>query len=676
MARTILLAAILSTFALIAETPAQGQGTAPVQPARSQGLKVTYAPLEADKKTKEGTHSYRARLLSLAVERGETPTPMLSPGMFEATFAGVLELQVRDRFHFQVEGRGSFTLSINGEKALSGSLRGKPIATTEPVRLKKGDNQVELRFESGVGGDGQLRVSWSGPEFAFEPIAPEQWSWQDDDKDIAAGALLRRGHQLFTEGRCVQCHRTEEAQGAYARGVTSDMGPDLRSVGARLHPAFLAEWVRDPKKVRPDASMPRFRLEKDSEYDDLAAWLATLGKPLEETPSTAEQRERGALRFLELGCIACHVPPGQKVAAENLHGRLALDFVPRKWRPSALQQFLQQPTRDHPSTRMPDFRLELDDAKALTAYLSHGAVIEPFDKGDADNGRRLAQRHGCDRCHSLELPDAGRRFQELRGLHQEHGCLAAEEKAPDFGFADSDRAAVRAFLPHAQEVITRRAPMDFAARMIPGLRCTNCHGMDGRASQWAQIAASMSTEEPLPREQDPVAQGVPALSWVGSKLQPSWMDRFVTGREKSPRPWLHARMPSFGTRGSDVISGLVRMHGFPAQDEPEQAPDTQLAVHGQKLVQMGEGFACVQCHGVKDKPPIQVFERQGINFEIAKRRLRRDYYMRWMLDPIRIDPDARMPKFADPKGKTAFTDVLGGDARAQFDAIWQWFLTL
>jgi hypothetical protein len=30
-----------------------------------------------------------------------------------------------------------------------------------------------------------------------------------------------------------------------------------------------------------------------------------------------------------------------------------------------------------------------------------------------------------------------------------------------------------------------------------------------------------------------------------------------------------------------------------------------------------------------------------------------------------------MPKYADDQGKTAFGDVLGGDAQAQFEAIWQ-----
>jgi hypothetical protein len=43
-----------------------------------------------------------------------------------------------------------------------------------------------------------------------------------------------------------------------------------------------------------------------------------------------------------------------------------------------------------------------------------------------------------------------------------------------------------------------------------------------------------------------------------------------------------------------------------------------------------------------------------------------------LLDPPRIDPDAKMPKYAGEKGKTAIADVLGGDAVQQFEAIWQY----
>ena len=101
-----------------------------------------------------------------------------------------------------------------------------------------------------------------------------------------------------------------------------------------------------------------------------------------------------------------------------------------------------------------------------------------------------------------------------------------------------------------------------------------------------------------------------------------------------------------------------------------------LSASGEKLVKMGEGFGCVQCHGIGDKPPVQVFERQGVNFDVSAARLRKEYYMRWLLDPPRIDPDSRMPKYADAKGQTAFTEVLDGDANKQFDAIWHYFRTL
>ncbi len=670
-----LVALLVSLMSAPAALP---QGPTNSAPAMAQGLKVTYAPLEADRRRKEGAHSSRVRLLSCCVERTETPSPLLSPGMFEAAFAGRLSLSVRDRFSFQIEGKGSASLSVNGEVVLKGSLRlGKPLVTKDPVRLKKGDNLIELRFESTAAGDGQLRLLWSGADFAFEPIAPEMWQWPTDDAEIEAGERMRLGHQTLVERRCVQCHRSGEAQGAYARGESAESGPDLRTVNARLHPAFVARWLRDPKKARRDASMPRIRMDKDSDYDDVAAWLMTMGQPLLDQPFAEGAAQRGAARFLELGCIACHLPPEQGNAADAQHGRVALDFVPHKWRPTALVQFLLDPKRDYEHTAMPDFRLDAEDAQALAAYLLQGASAQqPEVRGDADNGRRLAQRHGCDRCHAMELPESGRRYQELRSLHLDHGCLGDDAKAPDFALSEAEKAGLRAFMPHAERALPQRAPMDYAARMLPRLRCANCHGLDGRASDWAQLAAAMGKDEPLPHEQDPVAQGVPALTWAASKLQPGWMERFVSGREPSPRPWLHARMPNFGERGAAVIAGLVRSHGYPEKDEPAEPPDAQLAVHGARLVKFGEGLACVQCHGVGAQLPVQVFERQGINFKIAAHRLRRDYYMRWMLDPMRVDPDARMPKFADANGKTAFVDVLDGDARRQFDAIWQWFRTL
>jgi cytochrome c2 len=423
--------------------------------------------------------------------------------------------------------------------------------------------------------------------------------------------------------------------------------------------------------------MPRARFQHARDADDVAAWLASLGSPQAGVEFAAGAAERGAARFLELGCVACHVAPERDRADAALGDRLSLWYVCAKWQPGALVDFLQDPRRSYEHVRMPDFALSRDDAMALAAYLLSAQVEAlPAVKGDAERGRKLAQEHRCDACHALDLPISGRREARLRNLKPDRGCLASDAAAPDHGLSQDDIAAVRAFLPFTTSVPFRRAPLDFARRHLRAARCTACHGFDGEPSTWARVAEQAQAKAPLPVEQDPVAQGVPALTWVGEKLQPSWISRFVTGAEPSPRPWLHARMPAFHRFGPAVAQGLVRAHGYGQQDEPARAGDAQSAIFGERLVQIGQGFGCVQCHAIGDKPAVQVFERAGINLAVARRRLRHEYYSRWLLDPPRIDPDARMSRYADAKGKTPFTDVLGGDAAKQFEAIWQHLGTL
>ncbi|MDH3583099.1 MAG: hypothetical protein OER86_02665, partial [Phycisphaerae bacterium] len=57
------------------------------------------------------------------------------------------------------------------------------------------------------------------------------------------------------------------------------------------------------------------------------------------------------------------------------------------------------------------------------------------------------------------------------------------------------------------------------------------------------------------------------------------------------------------------------------------------------------------------------------------RRLRHDYFARWMLNPQRIDPRTMMPPFA-PEGKSPLTEFYGGDGVKQFDALWHYMKTV
>ena len=82
------------------------------------------------------------------------------------------------------------------------------------------------------------------------------------------------------------------------------------------------------------------------------------------------------------------------------------------------------------------------------------------------------------------------------------------------------------------------------------------------------------------------------------------------------------------------------------------------------------GFNCMQCHGVAEIPALAPFDNRGVNFSRVRERLRYGFYLDWMFDPLRLDPHSKMPRFSPDRKTTAVGNVLDGDARRQFDALW------
>ena len=133
-------------------------------------------------------------------------------------------------------------------------------------------------------------------------------------------------------------------------------------------------------------------------------------------------------------------------------------------------------------------------------------------------------------------------------------------------------------------------------------------------------------------------------------------------------------MPRFPARAQGIAGGLALQHGYPDVSQPLEKSDPAMAKVGKRLALRDGGFSCVSCHGVGEKPPEAVFEVPGTNFMYASERLRREHFHRWMLDPSRVVKNSRMPQFADDEARSPFTAYYGGDARKQFEAVWQWFL--
>jgi mono/diheme cytochrome c family protein len=259
---------------------------------------------------------------------------------------------------------------------------------------------------------------------------------------------------------------------------------------------------------------------------------------------------------------------------------------------------------------------------------------------------------------------------------------ARRGNAPDFALTDDQRAALQALGATDFSSLKRDTAGEFAERQIVALNCVACHARDRQDDAWSQLSAEVDAiTRNLPPEEEKGEseisgdQSRPPLTWVGEKLRPAWMATFIAGELKyKPRPWLAARMPGFPARAKALAEGLAEAHGCPPSQPPPGKPDPQLAEIGKKLASKNGGFSCIQCHGVGEQRALAPFEAPAINFAHVTDRLTREYYDRWVYNPQRVLTGTRMPQFSDSEGKTALKDTLGGDAKKQYDAIWNYLL--
>jgi len=392
----------------------------------------------------------------------------------------------------------------------------------------------------------------------------------------------------------------------------------------------------------------------------------------------------GGKLFAEMRCVGCHTLPGKAPAPD----RVPLQHVRAKWRPGALRAFLVKPDAHYAWIEMPVFGLTADEAAHLAAFLLERstAVDGPaLPVGDAARGLERAKARGCVKCHAMPAP-TDKAFAALAAIPAEgwsRGCMSEEvgEKTPDVGLAKSQKDALRAFVKTDLSALSRDAAPEFAERQLRALRCAGCHKRDDRQDLWSDLQDE--TKELLPKKKDDgefaefevAVPVVPSLTWTGEKLRPEWMADFLAGRLKErPRPYLGAlRMPAFPVRAAGLARGLALEHGCPPASPPPPAPRPELSEIGRALSGPGGGLDCLACHAIGGKSATKVFEAPAPNFKLARERLRPDYFIRWVREPLRVEPGTKMPQFFQG-GRSQLTEVLDGDASKQIDALWNYLL--
>jgi cytochrome c1 len=496
------------------------------------------------------------------------------------------------------------------------------------------------------------------------------------------------------------------------------------------HPHGLRPTAHMPRLFKPaggdDAAV-------DPRAADAAAYLATLAAPAADkaivdgaapaggaAPAAAgdEVVARGGQLFSTLNCITCHrqpaaqdeaAPPppaeGDAAAGDKPPERVPLKYVKAKFKPGALAAFLLNPSAHYQWIAMPNFRLSKEEADALAAFLLAEAAGElPADlpAGDPTKGKQLVEASGCLNCHAVGTGHAGGgdggkakstlAVAALNDIPKDgwtRGCLAADDAgrkaAPAYALTDAQRQAIVAFAATDRTSLLRDAPAEFAERQIKALNCAGCHARDGRESLLATTydaeLKELEQKYPAPKGEHAESfapdQRAPLMTWFGEKLRPQWAAAFVAGEVKyKPRPYLHARMPAFAARAAGLAAGMAAEHGCPPAEPAHAESVAEMAAVGSKLAGRtpNQAFSCTQCHAVAQQPPFAPFEAPAVNFAYASDRLRKDYYHRWVHNPLKLDPTTKMPAFERDDGKTTITGVYDGDARKQFEAIWQYLL--
>jgi mono/diheme cytochrome c family protein len=636
--------------------------------------------------TRDGiTDSRMDRFPAIHLQAGEPATPFLTAGPFQAVWKGSLVIPRRERLVFSFEGQGTATLKIDGKEVLtrSGTLAGEESKST---RLNPGEHEFELSYTSNPDGTAEFRIYWEEPGFTRQTMPPSAFKAVVTEA-TALGALQRRGRLVFTEQNCVKCHSAGAGFGATPMPETNDIAPILFGTGDRASEEWLRKWIADPQILKPSTHMPDLVDASTPEglqrASDLAAFLAGMksGAPA-GTATDPALADEGGVHFHELGCVACHNSPDKGLADPS---RVPLNNVASKYLPGALATFLKKPDAYHPAIKMPDFRLSDAEANSIAAYLTKASTGKEtpmdykFPAGDAARGAEVAATLQCGVCHPglpMDLTAAPLPMDVMfKKDWAAAGCVAPADKrgkAPKLTLHDDDRTALIAFSKMGSDSLSRDTGAEYAVRQVEALRCTSCHSLDGEASLLSSYHhESAALVGDLAKLHERVDQTRPQLSFVGEMLHTTALEAMIDGTvSASPRPWLAMRMPGFHNRATPLANGLSKLHGL-APNQPEEVKvDAAMAQIGKELVS-ATGFGCITCHGVGEQKPTAAFEVEGINLSLIPSRLRSDYYHRWMDNPRSITPSTKMPSYSKDN-KSQRTDVLEGDAKKQFDAIWQY----
>ena len=445
---------------------------------------------------------------------------------------------------------------------------------------------------------------------------------------------------------CLGCHVVEDKDRS-AVGPRRTFGQPLQAIGSKTSPAWIYDWVRDPKHYSPETYMPDLRLT-DREAADVTAYLVSLkGGTGTAAKATADQKVVDAVLLDYLKAVMPFAEAQAKLASMNAEQK-QLELGQRAI--GRYGCFSCHEIKGFEKTQAIGVELS-EEASKLVSRLDFAFVEIPHTKLSWFEQK----------LHDPRSFDQGRVLQPLEKL-----------RMPDFHLSDREQQLLVTAIMSFQRQIQPPAALPTAGARREFLRvgrnltqrrnCVACHVIEGNGGDYQTLVTDPTLAPPL-------------LTPEGAKVQADWLYAFLRG-PITIRPWLNVRMPTFHLDDPQLNDVIGYFQAIPNQIRPFRTHDVVTASNasagGKELFDL---LRCQQCHVLGAIPKDQPTANLAPDLRMAVDRLNPEWIDEWLKNPARIQPGTRMPAFWPNYPKSDFPQ-LGNSAEAQIRAIRDHLLTL
>ncbi|HET9529114.1 MAG TPA: cytochrome c, partial [Blastocatellia bacterium] len=297
---------------------------------------------------------------------------------------------------------------------------------------------------SEVRGHGRYK-HWLWPLYYEENMQAGCNQCHNQDRVTRMADTLNDGKDLFQSKGCIGCHRYEGF----------DREADL-----------LTASRQNIRQLEMDRTARLREIDQTREAADRAPTDEEARQLLHRVESVQQIISQIDARIDELDIQSKYLMRDQKKVGPNLKE------IKAKLRKEWLPDWLRDPQAFRPGTKMPTFRLDEDEIKAISAFLWQSAIdyvkVQPQQQGDAARGQELFKTTGCLACHSIDGNAIGMGNQTIGGDFAANLSRVGEKANYDYivRWVHNPRQRLAPYSPTLKRDLR---PEDYAARRLPFL---------------------------------------------------------------------------------------------------------------------------------------------------------------------------------------------------------------